>query len=517
LNYFSCKLTGDSRIWLEDVNHKIRAQNDDYSWGDETSSYASRINDKFNMTISALLVSSYGSYNPTGNCDLYMACLNADERKYGIWPFRKTVCDYFPNLDADDAIEAQVDSDIYNCASWAGGIERGWFWGYLYDELGGSYMGLPFGSATVWSTWDDYFSNDPYDRYIGATNFTRTGATSANADIAVWPTNGQISGVTHFSVRNDANNHAHGYEWESKPGTLARFFHPRDALEEEDGYGSIFDYYIKDTNKKSGLKNLTFNESIELGLTIIEDLSLSYEEKSVLSTLKTKKSDSTLNVLFGNWLESHYSPDIIIHSNPIKYISTQEGNVLINYCKENEDKAFAFLSEKVFSKTLSEFQEHLTTTLICGITNRKYANVMEEIINNWENNCFTENGEYLAPLTNTIGKRYIKNILKSMDDEEVLTNNINKRIDKNNLAEFRVFPNPINTESSIKISIEEASCVSINIYDLKGTLVKTIIDDIDLTIGTYSYRISQSSLESGVYLCKLFINNKSQTRKFVVL
>lgn len=114
LNYFTCHLTGDSRLWLADNTAfpgLIKGFNDDYSGtGDWNWGVASRVKKEFSSAISYSIISSFSSSYPTGICDVYQKCSNS------------TIMSYFPNLMTDDAIMAAPASGIYNCISWSGGV-----------------------------------------------------------------------------------------------------------------------------------------------------------------------------------------------------------------------------------------------------------------------------------------------------------------------------------------------------------------------------------------------------------
>lgn len=146
LNYFTCYLTGDSRLWIEDKSSFpgcIRAYNDDY-WGsgDFNWGLASRLKKALSMPIRSALVSSYSSYNPTGKCDMYMNCGNSD------------IMPWFENLKADDAIRSAPASGVYNCISWSGGITTDWYW-------------PPTDYGETWYDTDDLTA---FDNYYGNKN-----------------------------------------------------------------------------------------------------------------------------------------------------------------------------------------------------------------------------------------------------------------------------------------------------------------------------------------------------------
>ncbi|MDR3129782.1 MAG: hypothetical protein LBU03_06050 [Tannerellaceae bacterium] len=218
-NYFTCKLSpsgADTYLWLEDDTNlpgNIIAYNDSYSGtGDFNWGWASRI--KTNLTnVAAGLVSSYSSYVPLGSTfDLYLGIREGD------------IMSYFPNLKADDAIRSAPSSSTYNCISWTINRINYWEW--------------PLNPSS------SYYNADPlkaFDLCYTSNGYTRTGADSLNAAVALWALSGSF---THGSITKNTYlpNVPHGYDWESKPGSLSRTLHPRHALNGS-SYGSILYYY----------------------------------------------------------------------------------------------------------------------------------------------------------------------------------------------------------------------------------------------------------------------------------
>ncbi|MDO8928516.1 MAG: hypothetical protein Q7W54_05970, partial [Bacteroidota bacterium] len=226
LNWFTASLSGDSRIWIEDQSDfpgRIIDYNDDYysGSGDFYWGLASRVKANLNTSIRAVIVSCYSSYNPTGNCDLYMNCKNS------------TITSSFPNLEADDAVQSAPQSSAYNCISWSGGrTDLGrYFWPADYGNPWEAYNHVNYGDHDLRS-FDNFYSNKDDDGnvlvrdYGSIMNITRSSATSSNASVALWGFGSEY--YTHGSVKKPANDQPHGYDWESKPGGLMRTFHPRD-------------------------------------------------------------------------------------------------------------------------------------------------------------------------------------------------------------------------------------------------------------------------------------------------
>lgn len=352
--------------------------------------------DTYKMVVTAC--SAFGAYY--GNCDVYGNCVQVGS----------DIKLYFPNLKQYDAIySGTAATRAYNCAAWAGGITTSWIWDSSY------------GSGYVWSTWDNYFGNNPA-RYSGAVTYTRDGAHSGNAEIAVWSKNGDISGATHFSVRGTANNHPHGYAWESKPGELRRMFHPMNALNGT-GYGSIIAYY-RDVNKDESAittravnsdQSLSFEESIEKGLTVIEKVELTDAERRILSpstrsTAGLSSSIDNIKDLYSKWEASISTPEYQILSDPYALTSTSEATEFVNYCKSHQVSALAFFAGLYFDSAENNSPKEISQLLFCKIF-EEYASVIEDIKNEWKKNPYNENGAYIAPLPETFIKKYVKALI----------------------------------------------------------------------------------------------------------
>ncbi len=83
------------------------------------------------------------------------------------------------------------------------------------------------------------------------------------------------------------------------------------------------------------------------------------------------------------------------------------------------------------------------------------------------------------------------------------------------------YPNPFNPETTIDYSVLEAGNVSIDIYNIKGQLVKTLINDYRNN-GEYSViwdgtDDNDRSVSSGVYYYRMRTKNDSDTKKMVLM
>jgi flagellar hook assembly protein FlgD len=83
------------------------------------------------------------------------------------------------------------------------------------------------------------------------------------------------------------------------------------------------------------------------------------------------------------------------------------------------------------------------------------------------------------------------------------------------------YPNPFNPETAIKYSIKKDSNVLIEIYNIKGQLVKTLIDDYkyagEHSVIWDSRDYNQQPVGSGIYFYKLIVNGKTEAVKKCLL
>jgi hypothetical protein len=84
------------------------------------------------------------------------------------------------------------------------------------------------------------------------------------------------------------------------------------------------------------------------------------------------------------------------------------------------------------------------------------------------------------------------------------------------------YPNPFNPTTTIDFSIAEKGIASLLVYDIKGRVVESIINE-ELNPGLYSYGFNGSRLSSGMYFYKLMVKNTtgslvySQTNKLILM
>jgi hypothetical protein len=81
---------------------------------------------------------------------------------------------------------------------------------------------------------------------------------------------------------------------------------------------------------------------------------------------------------------------------------------------------------------------------------------------------------------------------------------------------YQNYPNPFNPRTKIKFDIARTSDVKLEIFDARGSLIKTLVN-ANLTSGTYEVEFDATSLPSGIYFYRLKTPSLEQTNKMVLL
>ncbi|HRK00144.1 MAG TPA: T9SS type A sorting domain-containing protein [Ignavibacteria bacterium] len=81
---------------------------------------------------------------------------------------------------------------------------------------------------------------------------------------------------------------------------------------------------------------------------------------------------------------------------------------------------------------------------------------------------------------------------------------------------YQNFPNPFNPATIINYKINQSGFVTLNVYNLVGQVVKTLVNDYQEP-GTYSRQFDASELSAGVYLYKLQVNNFTSVKRMTLI
>lgn len=85
-----------------------------------------------------------------------------------------------------------------------------------------------------------------------------------------------------------------------------------------------------------------------------------------------------------------------------------------------------------------------------------------------------------------------------------------------------VYPNPFNPDTTISLYLEECGLVSLAIYNAKGELVKTLVNNEEKASGQYKFKWNGKDennrpVSSGVYYFKVLTGKYSATKKMILL
>jgi len=113
---------------------------------------------------------------------------------------------------------------------------------------------------------------------------------------------------------------------------------------------------------------------------------------------------------------------------------------------------------------------------------------------------------------------HLADIQTSADAAYLKYHNI-QSINNYNLAYFQLnqnFPNPFNSETTINFNLTGKSYVDLSVFNVLGEKVVTIVNK-NMDIGSYFYTFNADKLIEGVYYYRLQTENKSSSKKMVVL
>jgi flagellar hook assembly protein FlgD len=77
------------------------------------------------------------------------------------------------------------------------------------------------------------------------------------------------------------------------------------------------------------------------------------------------------------------------------------------------------------------------------------------------------------------------------------------------------YPNPFNPTTEISFNMEKPGHVNLEIYNIIGQKVKTLVDR-HMDTGTHSVEWDASNCASGIYFYKITINGVSQSQKMLL-
>lgn len=84
------------------------------------------------------------------------------------------------------------------------------------------------------------------------------------------------------------------------------------------------------------------------------------------------------------------------------------------------------------------------------------------------------------------------------------------------LANLEIYPNPISTISHFKLEVNESSFISIEITDIYGKKVASLLNDYK-TFGSYELDFDATNLSNGVYFCTMIVGEEVTTTQLIIM
>ncbi|HYV92511.1 MAG TPA: choice-of-anchor L domain-containing protein [Chitinophagales bacterium] len=107
------------------------------------------------------------------------------------------------------------------------------------------------------------------------------------------------------------------------------------------------------------------------------------------------------------------------------------------------------------------------------------------------------------------------NLMSDWSAEQTFTTGSLKSDASSREVIFEVYPNPFSSSASILFSVWQDSRVQIELYDLTGRKLQTVLDE-NVAAGNQEVNLNRNQLHSGIYLIKLSINSDVMMKKVVI-
>lgn len=82
---------------------------------------------------------------------------------------------------------------------------------------------------------------------------------------------------------------------------------------------------------------------------------------------------------------------------------------------------------------------------------------------------------------------------------------------------FNIYPNPANQSSKVNFMVKGNKNVSLDVINVNGQTVQSVINHKNLTEGNYNFDVNTSTLAEGVYMVKLTVGDKTFNQRLSVV
>ncbi len=138
----------------------------------------------------------------------------------------------------------------------------------------------------------------------------------------------------------------------------------------------------------------------------------------------------------------------------------------------------------------------------------------------WEVSFYTPEGEESQlPADGAVYTVAVDKPFSAEDRYIIDTNVLNLASDSNAPGSFELrqnYPNPFNPSTTLVFTLQRGSRVSLDVYDIRGRLVKTLWNGYKAA-GTHRLRFDGKGLASGIYMYRLSNGKQSVTRRMLLI
>tara|TARA_B100001559_G_scaffold237650_1_gene200637 strand:- start:189 stop:2396 length:2208 start_codon:yes stop_codon:yes gene_type:complete len=171
--------------------------------------------------------------------------------------------------------------------------------------------------------------------------------------------------------------------------------------------------------------------------------------------------------------------------------------------------------EVTFSWDVSNLPDHISLKLIDQITNIETDMDLVSSLSFTTEPKGSFSTSYIGPVGTypVVGEPRFSLLVSY----SALTSGGNIKLLPGEFALHAAYPNPFNPSTTISFDLPETGKVSLNVFDLKGALVGTLLNENKVG-GTYQYKWTPNrELASGMYLFELKMKNKTRHQKITYI
>ncbi len=386
-----------------------------------------------------------------------------------------------------------VDSitDTYNCFAWSVGI-----WDHWEDPTDDFYTDCILGGQRYPEElyYDDFYMSNGYLR-----------CDLKDAVIFLWGNkDGKDSTFLHASTSRYSNNDniPHGYDLESKMGSLERIYHTYDHINGY-GYGKLLTYYKPGTL----FKNKSLYEKVADGEVMMRNYVVEDDKRSFIKEKVSSIENDKLNVfnkLFVNWkndiknsiystfkqlrtLES-YKPlrDFVSNDSILRY-------AIMELIANNEQFAIPLLEDEILPYNRDAYNE--VSLKLKDVKNRTVKTKF-----------------YSSPISNA--KLFVNCILENKIFRSPNFGNENIVTPPNRKSDINMRVSCNGNTCVINVDVESKYPTTCCIYTLNGQLVANLAQEAKLSTGTHVF--THLSNKKGTYLVYFENGNTINIKKIII-